>query len=124
MSTYDEIAERYIATWNEPDPERRRVLVGELYGPDARYSDPMVVADGRDEIAATIGAVRAQFPGMAFRLAGPVDGHHAQARFGWELAPEGGAGEAVVAGFDVAVLGDDGSVATVLGFLDKVPETV
>jgi hypothetical protein len=29
--------------------------------------------------------------------------------------------EPVVVGFDVAVTGDDGRLATVLGFLDKVP---
>jgi hypothetical protein len=29
--------------------------------------------------------------------------------------------EPVVVGFDVAVAGDDGRLATVLGFLDKVP---
>ena len=36
-----------------------------------------------------IGAVQQQFPGFSFRLAGPVDGHHNQARFGWELGPDG-----------------------------------
>src|SRR3954470_5714400 len=86
---------------------------------DARYVDPLAVADGREAIASMIGAVQQQFPGLRFRLAGPVDGHHNQARFGWELGPAGG--EAPIVGFDVAVTDDDGRISTVLGFLDKVP---
>jgi len=34
--------------------------------------------------------VQEQFPGFRFRLAGAVDGHHDQARFGWEFGPAGG----------------------------------
>jgi hypothetical protein len=52
-------------------------------------------------------------------LAGPVDGHHDQVRFSWELGPAGA--DAPVAGFDVAVVSDDGRIQTVLGFLDRVP---
>ncbi len=49
----------------------------------------------------------------------PVDGHHDQCRFSWELGPSGR--EAPVAGFDVAQIADDGTLQTVLGFLDRVP---
>jgi hypothetical protein len=42
-----------------------------------------------------------------------------QARFGWGLGPAGV--EPIVVGFDVVVTADDGRIATVLGFLDRVP---
>jgi hypothetical protein len=58
-----------------------------------------------------------------FRIAGPVDAHHNLARFTWEMAPAPSA-EAVVVGFDVAVLTDDGRIRQVHGFLDKVPAQV
>ncbi|MBV8930916.1 MAG: nuclear transport factor 2 family protein [Mycobacteriaceae bacterium] len=117
--TYQEIAQRYIDAWNETDPTARKAAVGDLYTEDARYVDPLAEAYGRDAIAATIGAVQQQFPGFVFRLAGPVDGHHNQARFGWELGP---AGEpAPIVGFDVAVTDEAGRITSVLGFLDKVP---
>ena len=93
----------------------------QLYAEDARYVDPMGVADGREAIASMIDAVQQQFPGFSFRLAGPVDGHHNQARFGWELGPAGS--PAPIVGFDVAVNDDSGRIQTVLGFLDKVPAT-
>jgi hypothetical protein len=119
MTTYDDLAQRYIDTWNETDPDARRAAVDQLYTEDARYIDPLAAADGRDAIAAMIGSVQEQFPGFVFRLAGTVDGHHNQARFGWELGPAGA--EAPIVGFDVAVADADGRIQTVLGFLDKVP---
>lgn len=114
-----EIVERYLAAWNEKDASRRRKLVDELWAEDGSYTDPLGDANGPAEIDGLIGAVQQQFPGFSFRLAGPVDGHHNQARFGWDLGPAGA--EAPIVGFDVAVVDDSGRIQTVLGFLDKVP---
>ena len=76
MTTYDELAQRYIDTWNQTDPIARRAAVDQLYTAGARYVDPLAAAEGREAIAAMIGAFQEQFPGFTFRLAGPVDGHH------------------------------------------------
>jgi hypothetical protein len=119
MTTFDELAQRYIELWNETDPASRRRAVEDLWSEDARYVDPMVDAQGREAIDQTIGAVQGQFPGFVFRLAGPVDAHHNQGRFTWELGPAGG--EAPIVGFDVAVTDAEGRLQTVLGFLDRVP---
>ena len=114
-----EIVQRYIASWNETDPERRRKLVDELWDDQASYIDPLAEAHGRDAIDALIAAAQAQFPGFIFTLNGPVDAHHQQARFTWALGPADA--EPAVIGFDVAVAGEDGRLRTVLGFLDQVP---
>ena len=119
MDAYDDLAQRYIDAWNETDAGARRTAVDKLYTDDARYIDPLAVAQGREAIASMIGAAQEQFAGFSFRLVGPVDGHHNQARFGWELGPAGG--QAPIVGFDVVVTDDDGRISTVLGFLDKVP---
>ncbi|MEV4629905.1 nuclear transport factor 2 family protein [Micromonospora sp. NPDC049523] len=116
---FDELVQRYIEIWNETDPVRRRRDIDDLWAPDGRYVDPMAIAEGRDAIDATIAAVQSQFPGMTFRLAGPVDGHHDQARFTWELGPEGV--EPPIVGFDVVTIDGDGRLTQVLGFLDRVP---
>lgn len=118
-TSFEELAERYLATWNESDPTTRRQLVEQLWESDGRYVDPLVAATGHEAIDATLAAVQAQFAGLEFRLAGTVDAHHDQARFTWELAPAGGA--AVAVGFDVLERGADGRIALVLGFLDQVP---
>lgn len=114
-----DLIERYIDSWNETDPQTRRALIDQLWADEASYVDPLVEARGRDGIDATIGAVQSQFPGLRFTLAGPVDAHHRQARFTWNLGLDGG--EPVVVGFDVAVAGEDGRLLSVHGFLDKVP---
>jgi len=119
MIMFEDLAQRYIDVWNETDPVARRSAVDELFSEDARYVDPMALAQGREAIAATIGAVQAQFPGFVFRLAGPVDAHHEQARFTWELGPTGQ--EAPIVGFDVALTDGASRLQMVLGFLDKVP---
>jgi len=66
----DELVTRYLATWNETDQETRRDAIDELWSADGVYTDPLVVAAGRDQIDATIGAVQSQFPGLAITLAG------------------------------------------------------
>ncbi len=118
MSDFTKLAEQYIATWNETDPAARRALIDEIWSADGQYIDPLAEVAGRDQIDAVIAAAQRQFAGMRFRLAGAVDAHHDQARFTWELGPDG---DAVVVGFDVARRDADGRLALVLGFLDKVP---
>ena len=119
MTEYEDIAARYIQSWNETYPEARRTTLEGLWTTDGRYRDPLADVQGVDNIEATIVAAQQQFPAFRFRLVGPVDGHGRQCRFTWELGPEGQ--DAPVAGFDVAVLSADGKVEQVLGFLDRVP---
>jgi hypothetical protein len=119
MSDFQDLAKRYIETWNETDGERRRRLIEDLYTEDGSYTDPLVEAVGWDVIDQTLGAVQQQFAGLEFSLAGDVDGHHDTARFTWHLAAPG-AEEPLVIGFDVIVT-DNGKVRRVYGFLDKVP---
>jgi hypothetical protein len=114
-----QVVDTYIAAWNATDPAQRRALIDATWSEDARYVDPLAVADGRDAIDATIVAAQQQFAGLTFRLAGPVESHHDLARFTWELGPSGA--EAVVVGSDVVVLAEDGRIKTVHGFLDRVP---
>ncbi|QRE74282.1 nuclear transport factor 2 family protein [Methylobacterium aquaticum] len=112
------LAARYLATWNETDPTRRRALLAETFTEGARYRDPLMAGEGHDGLDALIGAVQARFPGLRFRLAGRPDGYGDHLRFSWALAPEGGDG--VVEGTDFATL-EGGRLAEVTGFLDRVP---
>jgi SnoaL-like domain len=120
MTDFNELAGRYIALWNETDGDARRKGIGEVFTEDAVYIDPLAEAQGQDAIDAVIAGAQGMFPGLVFRLAGPVDTHHDQARFTWELIP-GPDAESIVVGFDVAVATEDGRLRSVYGFLDKVP---
>jgi hypothetical protein len=119
MSDFDTVVDRYLAVWNETDAEARRAAIEEVFAADVRYVDPLAAVDGRDALSTLIGAVHQQFPGFVFTPGGPVDAHHEQARFTWNLGQPGG--EALVVGFDVAELDADGRIRQVLGFVDKAP---
>ncbi|GAA1399186.1 nuclear transport factor 2 family protein [Kitasatospora putterlickiae] len=113
-----QLAARYLAAWNETDPVARRKLVDEAWAEDGTYTDPLAEVTGRAGFDALLGAAQAQFPGLVFTL-GPVDAHHNTARFTWNLGAAGE--EPLVIGFDVLVTDAEGRIASVYGFLDRVP---
>jgi hypothetical protein len=111
------IAERYIAVWNETDPELRRALLTKLWTESGTYVDPLMQGAGHEEIEALIGGVHRQFPGCRFALTGRPDGYGDRVRFSWELRQ---GGEVLVNGTDFGTL-DQGRLKSVVGFLDQVP---
>ncbi|KAA2257533.1 nuclear transport factor 2 family protein [Solihabitans fulvus] len=118
MSSTENLVARYLEAWNTTDPAERAAVLAEVFTEDARYTDPLVDAEGRDVIDQVIAGAQAQFTGLAFTSGGPVDAHHNTARFSWHLGVPGD--EPLVIGFDVAVIEND-RIARVYGFLDKVP---
>lgn len=118
MSEFTPLIDRYIAAWNETEPERRRDLIARTFTEDASFLDPLLAGDGHAAIDGLVAAVHGRFPGHRFAHKGEVDGHHDRVRFSWELVPEGGA--AVAAGTDFAVI-RDGRMQNVTGFFDLLP---
>ncbi len=113
-----QIADCYIAVWNETDAARRSVLLAEGWEASATYADPMMQARGREHISALIGAVHERFPGFRFALDGQPDAYTDKIRFSWMLGPADQAD--MIKGTDFAVVAD-GRLSSVTGFLDKVP---
>ncbi|MER6949940.1 nuclear transport factor 2 family protein [Nonomuraea sp. NPDC000554] len=113
------LVERYVAAWNETDADARAKAVAELWSENATYTDPLAEVTGHAGIAAVIEGAQGMFPGFVFTAGETYDAHHNIARFTWHLGPAGE--EPVVIGFDVVELAEDGRIARVLGFLDKVP---
>jgi hypothetical protein len=113
------LVQRYLAAWNATDPAERRAAIEAVFAPEARYVDPLADVTGTEALDALIAGAQQQFPGMRFTPVGDIDAHHDVCRFQWGLGPEGA--EPLVIGFDVAVVGADGRITGVAGFLDKVP---
>lgn len=113
------LAQQYLDVWNEGDAAARKRLVDALFAADATYVDPMMQGEGRDGIAAMIGAAQQQFAGHRFALHGNADGHHDVVRFSWSLAADGNAPVAI--GTDVVTLAADGRLKQVTGFLESQP---
>jgi hypothetical protein len=115
-----DLRDRYLACWNETEPDARRALLSDHWAPDASYVDPLVEANGVDEIDAVMAGTQQEFAGFVFTAVGEVDAHHRVARFGWGLG--GANAEPLVLGFDVLSTDDSGRIKSVVGFLDRVPE--
>jgi hypothetical protein len=128
MPDPNDLAARYVALWNEPDDERRRRAIPELFTPDAVHVlDPpqeardaaaalelaaVFEARGHDALEARVRRAFEMFvaPGeFAFRLRGTARRLRELVHLSWEMVPAGG-GEAVAAGLDVLVLADDGRI--------------
>lgn len=110
-------ADNYLAVWNEGDEAERRKLLDDKWSAAARYIDPMMAREGRDEIAEMIAKARSQFPGYRFVQRGKPDGHGDFVRFSWSLVPTDG--PAVAGGTDVVRIEQDGRIGEVIGFLDE-----
>lgn len=118
MTTPADIADLYIAAWNETDAAARRAIIADTWSADAVYVDPMAQVAGHDGVEALIAGVQERFPGFRFALIGAADGHGEHVRFSWGLGPDGA--EAPIKGTDY-VLVQDGRLKRVTGFLDQVP---
>jgi hypothetical protein len=93
-----------FAVFNEPDDERRAAVIARTYTADVEWHDDEGVAIGRDALREKAIALRGTLGGMELIAAGPVQQTHGFGYLAWALAPKGG--EAVVSGFDVALIKD------------------
>ncbi|MEV1007879.1 hypothetical protein [Streptomyces sp. NPDC049881] len=132
-----DLTDRYVAVWNEPDAERRRAAVRELWSADAVHvlQPPQEIrqaAEGlgfdrlrleaRGHRALEFRVTRAyeEFvaPGtFVFRSRGNADRLHDVVKFTWEMAPRDG-GEAAGVGLEILVLGPDGRIVSDYQFIE------
>ena len=110
----------YLDTWNETDAARRQAGIARAWAPSGSYRDPLMASDGHAGIDAMLAGVQAKFPGFVLKRTSKGDCHNATARFAWSLGPA--AGPAIVEGVDFCALAPDGRLASVVGFIDKMPQ--
>jgi hypothetical protein len=109
---------RYLESWNELDPGRRRKVIDELWAEDGRYVDPDSDATGRDAIAGVIAAAREKLGTLVFTLGEVIGVHHGLALFTWHVRPSAESAP-VTTGYDVAAFAG-GRVQLVYGFFVPV----
>ncbi|GAA0209256.1 hypothetical protein GCM10010492_03710 [Saccharothrix mutabilis subsp. mutabilis] len=121
----EEFADRYVALWNETDPDRRRKGVVELYAPDATYvfyrKDPVV---GHEAIIDQLAYTHEIYDpmGYVFRSAHNAVGHHNLVRLNWMMVLAA-TGETEMRGEDLLVLDDDGRILSDYQFHDELPKS-
>lgn len=125
------LVDRYVALWNEPDPDARSAAIRALWAPsgtqllhspprDIRdtvtslgFASPAFVVSGYEGLDARVTRAYEQFvaPGtFVFRRSGgPARPLRNVVTFGWEMVSADG-GDIAGSGFEVIVLDDDGRI--------------
>ena len=131
------LTDRYIAVWSEPDEERRRAAVRELWSPDAVHVlqppqemrraaeglgfDRFVLqARGHEALELRVTRAYEEFvaPGaFVFRSRGDADRLHNVVKFHWEMVPRTG-GDVAGVGLEILVLGPDGRIVSDYQFIE------
>jgi len=119
VESVDVIIDAYVASWNETDPAKRKSALAASCAAGASYRDPVMVSDGQAGLDAMLAGVQAKFPGFVLKRISKVDSHNGAVRFAWSLGPA--SGPSVVEGVDFATLSADGKLASIVGFIDKMP---
>jgi len=137
MQNPNELAERYVALWNEPDIERRRATVRALWADDGMqilqpprdireraaaigFFAPTLEACGHEALVARVGTAYEEFvaPGkFEFRGRGEVVRLKDVVKFEWEMVPVTG-GEPVGGGTEFVVFDGDGRIRADYQFID------
>ena len=104
--------------FGENDPARRRAAIDEIFTEDCVFYEPRGVYRGRDEIDRVAGAIKATHPDFRYQpIAGPEELGNG-GRIQWV---SGRSGEApAYAGTDFIIV-QDGRIAAVYLFFDKLP---
>ncbi|MFG3137127.1 hypothetical protein ACGFZA_13035 [Streptomyces sp. NPDC048211] len=132
-----DLTDRYVAVWNEPDGERRRAAIRELWSADAVHvlqppSEILRTAEGlgfdrllleaRGHRALEFRVTRAHEEFVAagtfvFRSRNNSDRLRDVVKFNWEMAPRDG-GEVAGVGLEILVLGPDGRIVSDYQFIE------
>lgn len=104
----------YCDAWNEPDAEKRAVMLSAVWADDGVYIDPAVQAKGVSELSAHIGRVLERNPETRIRRISRVDVHHGLLRFSFaRVTPDG---SMLREGVDFGEVSGDGKLVRIVGF--------
>ncbi|MEV4510966.1 hypothetical protein AB0K00_18585 [Dactylosporangium sp. NPDC049525] len=132
-----DLTDRYVAVWGEPDADRRRTAIRELWSDDAVHVlqppqelrqaaaglgfDRLVLeARGHAELESRVARAYQEFvaPGtFVFRSRGDADRLRDVVKFRWEMMPRDG-GAAAGVGLEILVLGADGRIVSDYQFIE------
>jgi hypothetical protein len=134
MTDPNELADRYVAIWNEPDPERRRAAVKQLWSDagmqilrppqeirevaETLAMSPILESRGHAELEARVTRAHEQFAAKyEFRRSGRADRLQDVLTFRWEAILRD-SGEPDGAGRHVFMLDPDGRIRLDYLFVD------
>jgi hypothetical protein len=118
----NQLAERYVASWNENDQIARRKIVDELWAEDGTYCNRLFVVSGRDMVDAIITTAHDEYfaKGFCFKSQNNASGNHNGVKFGWTLITAA-TGEVDTQGEEFLVLNDEGQITLDFQFGTRPP---
>ena len=138
MSYHDHITKKYISLWNEPDHERRRRLIRELWTEDGSqvleppqdmlaaanaigFRSPRLESRGYEQLEERVTRAYDEFVGSGqycFRLRDNTSRLDDVLKFTWEMVPTDSDG-AVAVGLEIMMLDPDGRIRTDYQFIEQ-----
>lgn len=119
-----QLAERYVAVWNESDPAARRRAVAGLWEADGVETTESARYRGHDALEARVAEVHNELVrdgGFVFRAGDDAAGHHGTVAFTAHMVPAVG-GRAAWSGRVFAVLGATGRIRHDYQFTVDIPD--
>jgi SnoaL-like protein len=119
MTDAQELADRYVAVWNETDPTARRKAIGELWAPDGVHYVATREARGYQALEARVVGSHeknVRDGGYRFRAAKNAQALRNVVTFNWEMVPARGGAVAAV-GLEFLVLDERGRIVTDYQFI-------
>lgn len=138
MTTPSELVERYVATWNEVDPEARGAAVRELWARDGAhilqppeemlveakrigFINPVLEARGHYALEARVTRAHEEFVALGefrFRPRGDAVQIGDVIKFGWEMMPTAG-GVSAASGLEFLLLDAQGRIRCDYQFIER-----
>ncbi|MFF0575479.1 nuclear transport factor 2 family protein [Streptosporangium saharense] len=124
----DQLIDRYVAVWHEPDPVARRQAIAGLWDPDGVRITEAATRHGHDALESHVTRAYEDLVrdgGFVFRAEGDATGHHDALAFTVHMVPEAG-GEVAWTGRVLLILGENGLILREYQFTVDAPaeETV
>jgi hypothetical protein len=120
VTDLNDLVDRYVAVWNEPDPQARRQRVAELWTPDGSHYTQTREFHGHPALEERVAEAYGQFvAGGAYRFSNRNNavGHHDAVKFNWGMVSTAN-GDTVAIGFDVLLLDEQGRIVADYQFND------
>lgn len=124
MDRFTELADRYVAVWNETDAGRRRDEITRLWVPEGEHFVRTLRAVGYEELERRVTGSHeknVRDAGYRFRLAGAVQLLHDSVTFHWEMFRPGREHVVEALGLQFLRLAPDGRIATDYQFILPTP---